>query len=67
MTWVKICSHDNEYKKYQYRVVVVVVGGVKEIAQNKYNFNFEIQNSNVYARVIFPRFPDGADASVFKS
>ena len=27
----------------------------------------EIQNSYVYAMVIFPRFPDGADASVFKS
>ena len=27
----------------------------------------EIKNSYVYARVIFPRFPDGADASVFKS
>ena len=27
----------------------------------------KVLNSYVYARVIFPRFPDGADASVFKS
>ena len=28
---------------------------------------FQIRNPYLFADVVFPRFPDGADASVFKS